>query len=250
MALGHKTFIFLLLYLNACRTVSSTKEVTSYGEKHLPGFAERNWQQKVELFELWDSPPRREADLTLIQLGLEEENAAVLVATLQYLMRYPVEEKKPSILHLLAHPESMVRWYALLALERLPPQAEDLSLVAARLSDKEWLVREAALRSFRRYAHEKKEKSYFYQIIFHLEERNPSVLREVYRTLLWYEDDRAFPYLLRRTYVARSGAELIATLEELLVTERPEVTSRIRAVARTHSRPDVRHAASQLLRQR
>lgn len=239
---------FFILY--SCKSFSAKQEEVYYSEKILPEFASFIWPKKVEVFELWPNAPRLPSDFKLLRLGLEDEHPAVITAALKVIVQFATSDFRKEILLLLNHPDNMVRWHAILALESLPVDEKDLPVIANKFTDNEWLVREAALRSLRRYTTEKYEKKYFYQILFRLEEKNPPVLSEVYRTLIWYEDERVYPYLLRRTYIAQTGAELIAMLRELSQTNRPDAINRIKFVARTHSRPDIRFAATELLRKK
>ena len=245
----HAILGMYLLTLLACNSTPKQEEPEPPVKRLVREYHSLDWQRRVAIFEEWDSKrPTEPEERQLFKYGLEDEHPAVLIACLERSGKLGYDEYRRYVITLLQHPDSMVRWHAVLALEQFSVEETDLTSISRRITDTEWLVREAAFRSIRRYSAERKNKTLFFPIIFRLEEQNAAVLKEIYRTLIWYDDERAFPYMLKRTYLARSGYELITTLQELKVLNRPEVTARIRAVARTHSRPDIRQAAADLLK--
>ncbi len=211
------------------------------------GFSEKNWQEKVIYLRNFKAAPVKPAQQEVYRHALEKEKPAVKLAALRRLIKFRAPGYKKQALKLTRHKSSMVRWHSLLYIEYQPAEQKDLRTVMRRMRDKEWLVRESAFRSIRRYPEEKEKKKYLNRLIFALREKNPNVLRQIYRTLRWYEDTKAFPFLYKRSYHGKRPAEMMVIMQELSYIKNPRVKFRLRQIARKSKSAVLRSEARRLL---
>jgi hypothetical protein len=114
--------------------------------------------------------------------------------------------------------------------------------------DREWLVREAAYRTMRKFSDERSDKKYFYAVLTRLNEQNPQVVAEIYRTLVWYDDESAWPYLMKRSYHCKSASELLLVMRELARTKTRDAQVRLKTLTRSQS-VIIRQEATDLLKE-
>ncbi len=214
----------------------------------LEEFMVLDWQRQVEYLESVATNGRSKDDDKILAAALTDDDAAVIVASMQVILKLEREEHLTRIIELLRNDDAMIRWHALLIVEKISNQPKLLSEVARLTTDKEWLVREAAYRTIRKFNAERKAKTYFYSVLLNLKERNPLVVAEIYRTLVWYDDESAWPYLIKRSYHCKSASELILVMRELARTKTREVQVRLKTLTRSQS-VIVRQEANGLLRE-
>lgn len=212
----------------------------------LAEFNELDWQRQVETLEGMTGSSKENDGI--IAASLSDDDDAVVIAGLECVLRLERDEFLPKATELLKSPDPIIRWRALLIVEKMSSDIEMLPRIAKLTNDKEWLVREAAYRALRKFKEEKKEKKYFYPVIFHLSEKNPQVVAEIYRTLVWYDDESAWPYVIKRSYHCKSAAELILVMRELARTRTREAQVRLKTLTRSQS-VIVRQEAALLLRE-
>lgn len=210
-------------------------------------FFELDWQRQVEYLESLTSGNRTRGDKEIITAALSDDDSAVVIAALETILRLELDEFLPSAVEFLTSEDPITRWRALLIVEKLNSDAAVLPAVIKLTSDKEWLVREAAYRTVRKFKAERSNKAYFYSVLFHVNEKNPQVVAEIYRTLVWYDDETAWPYMMKRSYHCKSASELILVMRELARTKTRDAQVRLKTLTRSQS-VIVRQEAHELLR--
>lgn len=244
-------FLFALLPVFAatlCKSPQRRTETPGRAKVTLDEFNNLDWQRQVEALENMTSSNRTKEDDRIIASALVDDDGAVIVAALETTLDLEREEHLPKAVELLDHPDPIIRWRALLVVEKMGSDDSLTPKVAKLTTDKEWMVREAAYRTLRNFKKERKDKTYFYPVLFRLNEKNPQVVAEIYRTLVWYDDESAWPYLMKRSYHCKSASELILVMRELARTKTREAQVRLKTLTRSQS-VIVRQEAAQLLRE-
>ena len=236
-----------LLVAPACRSVPVTN-----GEQNkrltLEEFVLLDWQRQVEYLEQVAVRGTRGDDDRIIAHALTDDDSGVIVKALEISHTLSLKEHLPRAEELLQSTDAIIRWRALLLVEKLNGNEAVLPQVARLTGDKEWLVRETAYRVLRTFSSERKKRTYFYTVLFRLNEKNPSVIAEIYRTLVWYDDESAWPYMIKRSYHCKSASELILVMRELARTKTREAQVRLKTLTRSQS-VIVRQEANDLLRE-
>lgn len=232
-------FVVLVFSFGYCKSAPATTNTSEKSEPKkkitLAEFNELDWQRQVEALEAITSSTHTRDDDGIIGAALSDDDSAVIVAALECVLRADRDAFLPKSTEFLASPDPIIRWRALLIVEKMNSDVEILPRIARLTNDKEWLVREAAYRTLRKFKRERSEKKFFYPVLFHLSEKNPQVVAEIYRTLVWYEDDSAWPYLIKRSYHCKSAGELILVMRELARTKTREAQVRLKTLTRSQS---------------
>ena len=210
-------------------------------------FFELDWQRQVEYLESVTSSNLVRSDKEIISAALSDDDSAVVVAALETILRLELDAYLPKAIEFLTSEDPVTRWRALLIIESMNSDLAVLPSVVKLTTDKEWLVREAAYRTVRKFKAERSSKAYFYTVLFHLNEKNPQVVAEIYRTLVWYDDETAWPYMMKRSYHCKSASELILVMRELARTKTRDAQVRLKTLTRSQS-VIVRQEANELLR--
>lgn len=231
----------------ACRSAPATKDEQKR-RLTVEEFVKLDWQRQVEYLEQISSRGLAGEDDRIVARALSDDDSAVIVKVLEVAYTLSLKEYLPRAEELLQSNDAFIRWRALLLIEKLNSNEALLPQVARLTGDKEWLVREAAYRTLRTFSSERKRKTYFYTVLFRLNEKNPSVIAEIYRTLVWYDDDSAWPYMIKRSYHCKSVSELILVMRELARTKTREAQLRLKTLTRSQSTL-VRQEASTLLQE-
>ncbi len=108
-------------------------------------------------------------------------------------------------------------------------------------------IRRKAISLIRKYPPEKEQKRYLYFLLPLLSEKNLSVLRELYKTLYWYKEEKIFPLLYKRFLVARKEVEILVLLEELSKWKNPKVQKKLKSLQKNHKSLMVRKTCQKLL---
>lgn len=241
------TFSFLLIAAGgACKSAQRT-DTAEHPKVTAEEFFELDWQRQVEYLESLTSSNRTRGDKDIISAALSDDDSAVVVAALETILRLELDEYLPRAMEFLTSEDPITRWRALLIVESMNSDVAVLPAVIKLTADREWLVREAAYRTVRKFKSERSNKAYFYSVLFHLNEKNPQVVAEIYRTLVWYDDESAWPYLMKRSYHCKSASELIMVMRELARTKTREAQVRLKTLTRSQS-VIVRQEANELLR--
>lgn len=207
-----------------------------------------DWQRQVEYLEKMGPRNVRGEDTRILTAALSDDDTAVIIKALELVHTLALKDYLPQAAELLQNDDPMVRWRALLVIEKLNSSDELLPQVAKLTGDREWLVREAAYRTLRTFSSERKKRAFFYTVLFRLNEKNPAVVAEIYRTLVWYDDESAWPYMIKRSYHCKSVSELILVMRELARTKTREAQVRLKTLTRSQSAL-VRQEAAALLRE-
>lgn len=213
-------------------------------------FSLLDWQRQVEYLEPMAYAARSISgeEARILATALNDDDSAVIIKALELVHTLGLKEYLPQAAELLNSSDPMIRWRALLVIEKLNGNDELLPQVAKLTGDREWLVREAAYRTLRTFNSERKNRTFFYTVLLRLNEKNPAVVAEIYRTLVWYDDESAWPYMIKRSYHCKSVSELILVMRELARTKTREVQIRLKTLARSQSAL-VRQEAAALLRE-
>lgn len=194
-----------------------------------------DWQRQVEALEAITRSNHVREDDKILASALVDDDSAVIVAALESIWRLERDQHLPKAAELTESQDPVIRWRALLVIEKMGSDEEYLPVVARLMGDREWLVREAAYRAIRIFKKERKEKTYFYSVLFKLNEKNPQVVAEIYRALVWYDDDSAWPYLIKRSYHCKSASELILVMRELARTKTRDAQVRLKTLTRSQA---------------
>lgn len=236
-----------ILSATGCRSVPGPN-----GEQNrrltLEEFVLLDWQRQVEYLEQVAYRGTRSDDDRIITYALTDDDSGVIIKALEISHTLSLKEHLPRAEELLQSNDAIIRWRALLLIEKLNGNEAVLPQVAKLTGDKEWLVRETAYRVLRTFSSERKKRTYFYTVLFRLNEKNPSVVAEIYRTLVWYDDESAWPYMIKRSYHCKSVSELILVMRELARTKNREAQVRLKTLTRSQS-VIVRQEANDLLRE-
>lgn len=222
-------------------------ESTEQAKLSSEDFFELDWQRQVEYLESITSSNLVRSDKEIVSAALSDDDSAVVIAALETILRLELDQYLPTALEFLTSEDAITRWRALLIVESLSSDTSVLPSVIKLTTDKEWLVREAAYRTVRKFKPERSNKAYFYTVLFHLNEKNPQVVAEIYRTLVWYDDETAWPYMMKRSYHCKSASELILIMRELARTKTRDAQVRLKTLTRSQS-VIVRQEANELLR--
>lgn len=214
----------------------------------LEQFTLLDWQRQVEYLEVVSDRGTSGDDERIITAALSDDDSAVIVQSLEVVHDLGLKEYLPRAEELLQNTDPIIRWRSLLVVEKLNGNEALLPQVAKLTNDNEWLVRETAYRVMRTFSAERKRRTYFYTVLFRLNEKNPMVVAEIYRTLVWYDDESAWPYMIKRSYHCKSASELILVMRELARTKTREAQVRLKTLTRSQS-VIVRQEANDLLRE-
>lgn len=240
-------FSFLQLALvMSCRSSQRT-DAQEQPKLSQDEFFELDWQRQVEYLESVTSSNLVRGDKEIISAALSDDDSAVVIAALETILRLELDDYLPKATEFLTSDDPITRWRALLIIESMSSDISILPSVIKLTTDPEWLVREAAYRTVRKYKAERGNKAYFYTVLFHLNEKNPQVVAEIYRTLVWYDDETAWPYMMKRSYHCKSASELILVMRELARTKTRDAQVRLKTLTRSQS-VIVRQEAGELLR--
>lgn len=240
-------FIALLVMVFAACKSSSNLQANEQPKLTSEDFFELDWQRQVEYLESITNSNLVRGDKEIISAALSDDDSAVVVGALEAILRLELDNYLPKAVEFLTSEDPITRWRALLIVESMSSDMSVLPDVIKLTTDKEWLVREAAYRTVRRFKPERSNKAYFYTVLFHLNEKNPQVVAEIYRTLVWYDDETAWPYMMKRSYHCKSASELILVMRELARTKTRDAQVRLKTLTRSQS-VIVRQEANELLR--
>lgn len=247
-----KTLTFILVtflqlaWVMSCRSAPRTDSLEQ-PKLSQDEFFELDWQRQVEYLETVTSSNLVRGDKEIISAALSDDDSAVVIAALETILRLELDDYLPKAAEFLTSDDPITRWRALLIVENMSSDISVLPSVIKLATDKEWLVREAAYRTVRKFRAERSNKAYFYTVLFHLNEKNPQVVAEIYRTLVWYDDETAWPYMMKRSYHCKSASELILVMRELARTKTRDAQVRLKTLTRSQS-VIVRQEAGELLR--
>jgi len=205
-----------------------------------------SWQQKIIYFESLDDPERRHPQIEIYRIAFRESVSAVVISSLKKIPEEMIDKLRPELHQILKHSNPVIRWLGCKNLSR-DPVAADLEIFISRMGDPDWLVRECIVSNVRKFPTEKIKKRYFFTLVSKLPEKNTEVLRQLYKTLKWYNDQRAIPYMYRRSFHTVKEEELIVIIQELSSVKDYDVESRLKDLAYRHPSITVREEAKKAL---
>ena len=204
------------------------------------------WQEKATYFEGITEGKTQIPAKEIYNAALRETVPSVVIAAIGSISKGWLAEYRETLYTLLKYKNPVVRWKACKKITEIPIEG-DLPYLVALFSDKDWMVRECAFSQVRLYLSEREEKVYFFTIIASLNERNIQVIKEIYQTLKWYNDERTFTFMYKRMFHVASPQELIVIMRELAEYKNAMVKQRIWYFAKHHPDSLVREEATRLL---
>lgn len=235
----------LLLFFIACPLFCTTTKAKLIDPEEYKSYI---WNEKVAYFQEQSQKPHP-GNPEIYRMAMKDPYPLVTLSALDSMSDELSVIMRKELYDNLKHKNKMIRWKSCLNIIKTP-EKNDLRHLARLFKDTEWLARECSCKSVRLYPDERKNKKYFFRLISLLNEKNPNVLKELYITLKWYEDNRAFDYLYKRSFHSSSSIELVTILRELVHYPGVKVTRRLRQVSRYHKDFFVREEAKKLLKQR
>ncbi len=244
-----KPYALLLLAVLAIRCASPKKREVALSNPSitLEEFKAQNWQEKVEILSAFQVAPSTVEEHEIILAGLLTQHERVQIEALKVTEQFSLANNISHIPPMLKTNSAMLRYHALVTLISFPNDDQELKLSGEMLRDPEWMVREIAVRNISNFPSERGKKAYFSGILLMLKEKNINVLREVYDTLIWYQDPRAYTYLIKRSYVYEDPIEIIVIMDQLIKIPDPRARQRIQSIASTNKDPIVVREARFLL---
>lgn len=205
------------------------------------------WDKKITFFESLEKGREEYPSDEVYAGAFSDPVSGVVIAALNSLPDKKIKELKPRLYLLLKYKNPVVKWKACQKISS-EPEDTDVPYIASVFSAEDWMVRECAFRSLRKYGSERKRKSYFFNVVSALFDVNPQVLKEVYKTLKWYRDPRAFSFMYKRLFHARNPAELIIIMRELAEYDNRSVYQRLIYLSIHHPDFYVRQEAKNILK--
>lgn len=224
-----------LLFAPKCKSTITKTEQGKHQSLSTEEFTRLNWQDQVEYLEYLKGVGLKDDDDAIVQTALTDDDSAVVISALQLVDALELKKYVISAKTLLASKDPIIRWRALLAIEKLYRDDDILPQLARLTNDPEWMVREATYRTLRLFKAEQERKTYFYTVLFKLSETNPQVIVEIYRTLVWYGDESAWSYMMKRSYHCKTASELVLVMRELARTKTRDAQVRIKTLTRSQS---------------
>lgn len=234
--------IFTFIFTSCHTSIPKDEPVITFQK-----YSQMNWKEKIEYLKSLTIDPENKTHQKILDDARKDPEILIVESYLLCVSTNSLESEKKQLQPFIYHSNPIIRWRALNALGKLQSDRDDLKTIVSRFNDKEWLVRESAFRLVRKYIFEKKEKKYYLTILLHLNEKNPNVLREVIRTLKWYNDSRTYSYLLRRSYFTVTDLALIVIMQELVYYDTTTVEKRLQKINHSHKSLIVREEAARLL---
>ncbi len=224
-----------LLFAPKCKSAIEKTEQEKHKSLSVEEFTRLNWQAQVEYLEHLKGVGLKDDDDAIVLTALTDDDSAVVVSALQLVDVLELKKYVTLAKTLLTSQDPIIRWRALLVIEKLYREDDILPQLARLTNDPEWMVREATYRTLRLFKTERERKTYFYTVLFKLSETNPQVIVEIYRTLVWYGDESAWPYMMKRSYHCKTASELVLVMRELARIKTRDAQVRIKTLTRSQS---------------
>jgi len=215
-----------------------------------------SWEKKIDYFTSLEKNKSTENKLSkenktvpgseLYKAAFMDEVSGVVIAALKSIPEGENPEYKAQFYVLLKHKNPVIRWQACQQIS-VNPSDDDLHYLSTTFSDSDWMVRECAFKNIRLYKNEKNKKQFLFPLLYQLNEKNPQTLKQVYKTLKWYEDDRVFTFIYKRLFHATDPSELIIIMREISEYKYDSVKQRLWYLSNKHSDFFVRDEAAKLL---
>lgn len=241
--------IFPLLFLFACSSGELKMPEKQNPDITREQFEAMNWEEKVNTLTSFHVKPENAKDKGIFDSAINDSHERVNIAVLEKIRELKIVERRSEVEHLIRSPTTMVRYHAFLTIISFPHNDNDLKITGTLLKDPDWMIRERALINLRKFSKEKQEKKYFFTVLFMIKEKNINVLNEIYKTLIWYDDQRAHPYMIKRSYIAKDSIETIIIMRHLAALDTPRARKRITIIRKTNKDPIVTREADKLLEQ-
>lgn len=241
--------IILVFFVLAFVSCAGAEKKNNEKLPNVKEFVSLPWPQKISVIDKCN-PELYTEHIDLIRVGLQGEHVGVLEKSIEKIGDYKINAFRDSLYITMGHPSPIVRWKSVKAFGNLNIHSDDIVTIVKMSKDKDWLVRESALRVWRNYKKERDRKKYFFDAIFRLRDNEPAVLSQVYETLYWYDDARAMPFLYKRSFHTSDLAELISIVRSLglFVSDR-RIKNRLVYLSRRHKSVIVRMSARDALKQ-
>jgi len=244
IAIVHLLFALFIFFFQ-CKSADSG---AAYKNVTVDSFRSKNWQEKMDYLEKAKNFRESKERTAILSEALNDKNSAVVLKAMENLPDFYKKKQLDQIAIFLTYAHPLVRWNSCLVIEEFgSSEPEFIPQLTAKFDDKEWMVRECAVRTLRNYQQEKKEKKYLFLLLSRLNEKNALVLKQIYKTLHWYNDPRVFPYIFQRSFHAKNSWELVIIMNELILYDNPSAIKRIEYLSINHPEPLIRQEAKKLL---
>ena len=244
--------LLLLLAKNSfVRCASGSYQYRLYlGKITYSEYEQLSWNQKINYLDKLEKWTRNEEHVKIIRSALNEKYDSVTLAALQYASRIKLDEYRKDYLKIASnHYNSSVRVQAMEVFQNLPVNEKEVDSFIKISESRDWIVREMAYQTLRLFSQERKEKKYYDILKSRLNEKNPHVLRELFKTLIWYDRKKSFIHLYNRSLHYDHTLEFIFMLRELSIYSNRRILARFKKISRKHPDFIVREEAKKILRE-
>ena len=222
------------------------KQLKRQATMELQDYKQLSWEKKISFFETLDAVKKGLPSEDIYSNAFRDSTPSIVIASIKSIPDSLAGDYKAQLYLLLKNKNPVIRWNACQKISGFP-LPEDLRFLSLLFSDEDWMVRECAFHHVRFHPEEKNKKTYFFVILSELDDKNPQVLKEIYQTLKWYEDERTFTFLYKRLFHVQGPSELIIIMREISVYKNPLVRQRITYLSKYHQDFFVREEANRLL---
>ena len=247
-------YILLLLFTTKYSLIrcasGSYLHIPFLGEVTFSKYKQFDWDQKVKYLDSLNEQPSNEEHAKIIRSALDDEYDSVTLAVLRYASRTELSQYRKDYLEIASsHYDSSVKVQAMEIFLSLPVHNAEAEPFISISEDKDWVVREKTYQIFRIFTHERKEKKYYEILRSRLNEKNHNVLKELFKTLIWYDKKKSFRHLYNRSLHYHDTLEFIFMLRELSVYVNRRMLARFKKISKKHPDFLVREEVKKILEQ-
>ena len=230
--------------LSACAIKKFITKKVSFEE-----YSTYNWGDKVVYFQESQNMSLSDEEGKIFKSALDDRYGNVAQAALSYARRVKLDDFR-KIYHETdwSRHNTQIKLQAMSVFESIGVKTKDISAIAPFFTHEDWLLREKAYRLLRNHKQEQKEKRYYRRMISYLPEKNVQALKELLKTLKWYQTKEVFVALFRRSFRYSTPLELVVIIRELSSYQNRFTLKRLKNLANRHKSFIVREEAKKLLR--
>ena len=212
-------------------------------------YEEFDWSQKVKYFNELNVGLDDKKYGQIILSALNDEYDSVTLAALKYAYRTGLSRYRKDYLKIASeHYNPSIRLWAMRIFQILPVLDEEVDTFFRISKSEDWIVREKAYQILRLFAYERRKKKYYEALRSRLfEEKNPNVLKELFKTLIWYDKKKSFRYLYNRSLRYQKPLTFIFMLRELSAYSNRRMLVRFKRISKKHPDFLVREEAARIL---
>jgi HEAT repeat protein len=239
-------FLFSVFFINCAPKIDlrdDTYDRSMYVIQHSP-YWDRRADAAKKLGEYSDA-----RSLEILHAALKDSSSRVQMAVLESLKKRTQEKSIPLIIKYIRTKDTLIRTEAYQALCSYKKK-EHVKYYIKASKDKDWFIRVISLRCFRNLAGEVDEKRGFIRSLYLSLDPVLEVQRNALDMLVWYNEPKAIPFLLkisrRRNLTKHSRIILMEAMAHFLPNE--SVKRRFERLSHSKSHP-IRWKARKILRE-